>query len=347
MPVPNEGTTSLPSDASARYIIGPYNDATGFFYALRQDNVTAKNLRVAIYDAAGNALLTTTNPGKFGIDQTTPGTTNAVQVTGTVPLPTGAALEAGHLSTIDGKIPVQGQALAAASVPVVLTAAQVSTLTPPTSVAVSNLPATQAISATALPLPANASQDGTDSTDANATLATAGVGIRGWLSTLVSLFRAGTAKVSIRLLTATDVVTITKTYTPISTEATANTRTAPGGTGAVYQTVTVPITMPAGFNPTELGLAGTLGPLTFATNGTPAGNVTLNLECQDASGRWTQIWSSGSMNANAGVGLYPSASIGSGLSTAACFTPTLRWNYIFQGVFTTASLTEQITLWGK
>src|SRR4051812_17280888 len=40
-------------------------------------------------------------------------------------------------------------------------------------------------------------QDGPDSTDANATQATAGVGIRGWLSTLVSLFRAGTAKVTI------------------------------------------------------------------------------------------------------------------------------------------------------
>jgi len=260
---------------------------------------------------------------------------------------TGFALEAGHLATLDAKLPAQGQALAAASVPVVLPAAQVTTLTPPTSVGVNNFPATQAVSAVSLPLPVSAAQDGTDSSDANATQATAGVGLRGWLSTLVSLFRAGTAKVSIRLLTATDVVTITKTYTPISTEATANTRTSPGGTTAVYQSVYVPITMPADFNPTELGLAGTLGPLTFATNGTPAGNVTLNLECQDASGRWTQIWSSGSMTANGGVGLYPSASIGSGMSTTACFTPTLRWNYIFQGVFTTASLTEQITLWGK
>jgi hypothetical protein len=39
-------------------------------------------------------------------------------------------------------------------------------------------------------------QDGTDSTDANAIQATGGVGIRGWLSTLVSLFRAGTAHIS-------------------------------------------------------------------------------------------------------------------------------------------------------
>ncbi len=63
MPVPNEGTANLPSDNSGRFIIGAYNDATGFFYALRQDNITAKNLRAALYDAAGNALLVATNPG--------------------------------------------------------------------------------------------------------------------------------------------------------------------------------------------------------------------------------------------------------------------------------------------
>jgi len=48
------------------------------------------------------------------------------------------ALEAGHLATIDtstAKIPSQGQALAAASLPVVLTAAQVTTLTPPAAIA--------------------------------------------------------------------------------------------------------------------------------------------------------------------------------------------------------------------
>jgi len=44
---------------------------------------------------------------------------------------TNYALETGgHLASLDTKLPAQGQALAAASVPVVLTAAQVSTLTP-------------------------------------------------------------------------------------------------------------------------------------------------------------------------------------------------------------------------
>lgn len=56
-------------------------------------------------------------------------------------LPTGAATAArqdtgnASLSSIDGKIPSLGQALAAASVPVVLTAAQLSTLTPLSTVA--------------------------------------------------------------------------------------------------------------------------------------------------------------------------------------------------------------------
>lgn len=55
-------------------------------------------------------------------------------------LPSGAATSAkqdtgnASLSSIDGKVPALGQALAAASVPVVLTAAQVSTLTPPAAI---------------------------------------------------------------------------------------------------------------------------------------------------------------------------------------------------------------------
>ena len=44
------------------------------------------------------------------------------------------ALEAGHLATIDSHIPAQGQALAAASVPVVLPAIQQTALTPPAAI---------------------------------------------------------------------------------------------------------------------------------------------------------------------------------------------------------------------
>lgn len=79
-------------------------------------------------------------------------------------LPLGASTSAlqtsgnASLTSIDGKTPALGQALAAASVPVVLTAAQISTLTPLTSVTVTqatgtnlhavidNFPATQPIS---------------------------------------------------------------------------------------------------------------------------------------------------------------------------------------------------------
>lgn len=68
------------------------------------------------------------------------------------------ALESGgHLASLDTKSPSLGQALAASSVPVVLTAAQLSTLTPLTSIGVNNFPATQPVSATALPLPSGAS----------------------------------------------------------------------------------------------------------------------------------------------------------------------------------------------
>jgi hypothetical protein len=62
------------------------------------------------------------------------GTWNITNVSGTVSLPTGASTEA-TLSTLNGKVPSLGQALDAASVPVVLTAAQISTLTPLATVA--------------------------------------------------------------------------------------------------------------------------------------------------------------------------------------------------------------------
>lgn len=73
--------------------------------------------------------------------------TNRLLVTAIVTsnaLPTGAATLAEQqsqttkLTSIDGKLPVLGQALAASSVPVVLTAAQLATLTPLSSVIVTN-----------------------------------------------------------------------------------------------------------------------------------------------------------------------------------------------------------------
>lgn len=74
------------------------------------------------------------------------------------PLPSGAATSANQateiasLSSIDGKTPSLGQALAAASVPVVLTAAQLSTLTPLSTVAVTGPLTDVQLRATAVPV---------------------------------------------------------------------------------------------------------------------------------------------------------------------------------------------------
>lgn len=94
----------------------------------------------------------TENPGDVAVkisDATVPSQQVAVSVGGalsvaaaSLPLPTGASTSAlqtsgnASLSSIDTKTPALGQALAAASVPVVLTAAQLATLTPLTSVTV-------------------------------------------------------------------------------------------------------------------------------------------------------------------------------------------------------------------
>lgn len=77
-----------------------------------------------------------------------------------LPLPTGAATSAiqttqqSSLTSIDSKTPALGQALAAASVPVVLTAAQLTTLTPLSTVAVTGALTDTQIRASALPVSA-------------------------------------------------------------------------------------------------------------------------------------------------------------------------------------------------
>lgn len=92
-----------------------------------------------------------------------------------LPLPSGAATAANQateiasLASIDGKTPALGQALAAASVPVVLTAAQIATLTPLSSVSITGSvavtgtfwQATQPVSVASLPLPIGASTEAT------------------------------------------------------------------------------------------------------------------------------------------------------------------------------------------
>ena len=95
--------------------------------AIRDIDRAGVKTQVVILDIGGQAgpesLATSANP-------------LPTTISGTVPLPTGASTAARQdtgntsLSSIDGKLPAQGQALAAASVPVVLPAAQITTLTP-------------------------------------------------------------------------------------------------------------------------------------------------------------------------------------------------------------------------
>lgn len=97
----------------------------------------------------GIASMTALKVDGSAVTQPVSGTVTANAGTGTfavsaaaLPLPTGAATAANQttgnssLSSIDGKTPALGQALAAGSVPVVLTAAQLTTLTPLATVAV-------------------------------------------------------------------------------------------------------------------------------------------------------------------------------------------------------------------
>ena len=75
------------------------------------------------------------------------GAWDITNISGTISLPTEASTSAlqttgnTSLSNIDTKTPALGQALAAASIPVVLPAVQVTALTPPTTVGVNSLPA--------------------------------------------------------------------------------------------------------------------------------------------------------------------------------------------------------------
>lgn len=84
----------------------------------------------------GTKLIATSLAVNIASDQVVPVSATAL------PLPSGAATSAlqttgnASLSSIDGKTPALGQALAAASVPVVLPAAQIATLTPLSSVTV-------------------------------------------------------------------------------------------------------------------------------------------------------------------------------------------------------------------
>ena len=115
------GTVSLPTGASTSSL------------------QTTGNTSLASIDSKLTSPITVTGPLTDTQLRASP-----VPISGTVTANAGTnlntsalALESGgHLASIDAKVPSLGQALAAASVPVVLTAAQLTTLTPLTTVAV-------------------------------------------------------------------------------------------------------------------------------------------------------------------------------------------------------------------
>lgn len=161
----NDGTAFVPGSGSLTPVGGLYETSPS---AVSDGDIAAigitslRAVKVTLYNTAGNEL----SPGagvqytKGDVDTTPTGTVamgvNAsnevnplvqdasgyllVSVQGTPALPTGAATAArqdtgnASLASIDGKTPALGQALAAASVPIVLTAAQLSTLTPPAAI---------------------------------------------------------------------------------------------------------------------------------------------------------------------------------------------------------------------
>lgn len=124
----------------------------------------------AKFGSLGQALMAASAPVVIASDQsavpvsgtvaaTQSGTWNVNNVSGTVSLPTGASTEA-TLSALNAKFGSLGQALMAASAPVVIASDQ-SAIPVSGTVSVSNFPATQPISAVSLPLPTGAATEAT------------------------------------------------------------------------------------------------------------------------------------------------------------------------------------------
>lgn len=151
------GTVSLPTGASTETTLAKLTQTQGSTTSGQAGPLVLGAVTTAApaYSTAQSSPLSLTTAGAMRVDgsgstqpisgtvaATQSGTWNITNVSGTVSLPTGASTSAlqttgnTSLSSIDTKTPALGQALAAASVPVVLTAAQLTTLTPLSTVAV-------------------------------------------------------------------------------------------------------------------------------------------------------------------------------------------------------------------
>lgn len=131
-------------------------DSSGKLNILQGDlNQSIDSVSAFLKDGSGNQTGIVSNP--LRVDPT--GTTAQPITVTSLPLPNNAAQETGgHLSSLDTKVPSQGQAVAANSLPVVLPVSQITALTPPTTVIVTqstgsnlhvnvdNFPTTQPVS---------------------------------------------------------------------------------------------------------------------------------------------------------------------------------------------------------
>lgn len=128
------------------------------------------------------------------------GTWNITDISGTVSLPTGAATSAlqttgnTSLSSIDGKLPALGQALAAASIPVVLTAAQLATLTPGalTALTPSSKTAVSIGTSSTSAVSSNSSRKGLVLTNTSTNIMSFGLGESAILNQGITLYPGGT-----------------------------------------------------------------------------------------------------------------------------------------------------------
>lgn len=138
IPVFNNAGTITAVSAANPLPVNASVTVTGVATAVKQSDGSQKT---QIVDGSGNVIASTSN----ALNTSTNITNSSLPVTGTVTANAGTnlntstlALETGgNLAAIKAdvdKIPSQGQALAAASTPVVLPAAQITTLTPPTTI---------------------------------------------------------------------------------------------------------------------------------------------------------------------------------------------------------------------
>lgn len=159
-PATNDGVAPVDATAGLKVNLGADNDVTvtgtvdlGATDNAVLDTIAAKDFATQTTLAAMNAkMVTGTDIGDVTINNASGASAvniqdggNTITVDGTVTanlsatdnavldaIETDTTTIAGDTTSIDGKLPALGQALAAASVPVVLTAAQITTLTPPT-----------------------------------------------------------------------------------------------------------------------------------------------------------------------------------------------------------------------